>query len=126
SKFDNTCQQLNIPVIHPFNLGWAGLALVITPKGMSLSSIVKTNENYNELSVVKYILRHLKFRNEPQKWLNDVLEKYISEQKQVSPPQLAVGSWLTASMCTNILFKLAIGQEIKEFPEFYFSSLHNT
>lgn len=125
-KFDNTCQKLNIPVIHPFNLGWAGLALVITPKGMSLSEIAKPNENFNELSVVKYILAYLKFWNEPQKWLDDVLEKYISEQEQLPPPQLPVGSWLVASMCTNILFKLATRREIKKFPEFYFSSLHNS
>jgi len=31
--FDKLCQENNIPVLHPYNIGWAGLVTVIDPEG---------------------------------------------------------------------------------------------
>lgn len=125
-EFDSVCQKLNIPVIHPYNLGWAGLALVITPNGMPLSGIAERNEPFNELNVVKYVSGYLKFWNKPQKWLDEVLEQYSNEQQPLPPPQLSIASWLVASMCTQLLYDLALDKEVKNFPDFYFSSLYNS
>lgn len=124
-EFDNVCRKLNIPVIHPYNLGWAGLALVITPNGMPLSGIAKHNEPFNELNIVRYVSEYLKFWNKPQKWLDEVLEKYSNEQEPLPPPQLSIASWFVASMCTQLLYDLALNKEVKNFPEFYFSSLYS-
>lgn len=31
--FDKICQEKEIPILHPFNLGWGGLVTIISPKG---------------------------------------------------------------------------------------------
>lgn len=33
-QFDRVAREHKIPVLHPFNLGWAGLVIVITPESM--------------------------------------------------------------------------------------------
>ena len=59
--FDEVCQRKNIPVLHPYNLGWGGLVTVITPNGLSLKSIEKPNEKFNEIKMVEYAFSYLKF-----------------------------------------------------------------
>lgn len=121
--FDEICQQKNIPVLHPYNLGWGGLITTIAPKGLSLQELATEGEHFNELKVIEYIIGHMKFWQQPQPWLEDVLREYMNEKENLSPPQLSVGSWMVASMCTNILFKIATNQKVKYFPDFYFSSI---
>ncbi|TDQ25449.1 ThiF family adenylyltransferase [Tenacibaculum caenipelagi] len=122
--FDEICQQNNIPVLHPYNLGWGGLVTVISPKGLSLKAIAKNGQQINELRVVEYISSYMKFWGVPQLWIDEVLHEYLNEKEKISPPQLAIGSWMVASMCTHLLFKIATGKEYKRFPEFYFSSIN--
>ena len=123
--FDEVCQKKNIPVLHPYNLGWAGLVTVISPDGLSLKTIEKSGQQFNELRVVEYIAGYMKFWGEPQLWIDEVLEKYMNEEEKLSPPQLAIGSWTVASMCTHLLFKIATNKEVKQFPKFYFSTIMN-
>ena len=123
--FDEICQKNNIPVLHPYNLGWGGLVTVILPDGLSLNSLAKKDEKFNELYVVKYVSSYMRFWGKPQVWLEDIIDAYINEKEKLSPPQLSVGSWLVAGMCTHILFNIATQKEIKSFPEFYFSSLYD-
>jgi molybdopterin/thiamine biosynthesis adenylyltransferase len=123
--FDEVCQKKNIPVLHPYNLGWAGLVTVISPDGLSLKTIEKSGQQFNELRVVEYISGYMKFWGEPQLWIDEVLEKYMNEEEKLSPPQLAIGSWTVASMCTHLLFKIATNKEVKQFPKFYFSTIMN-
>ena len=123
--FDEVCQKKNIPVLHPYNLGWAGLVTVISPDGLSLKTIEKSGQQFNELRVVEYISSYMKFWGEPQLWIDEVLEKYMNEEEKLSPPQLAIGSWTVASMCTHLLFKIATNREVKQFPKFYFSTIMN-
>ena len=73
--FDEVCQKKNIPVLHPYNLGWAGLVTVISPDGLSLKTIEKSGQQFNELRVVEYISGYMKFWGEPQLWIDEVLEK---------------------------------------------------
>ncbi len=123
-KFDKLCQKNNITVLHPYNLGWGGVVAVITPNGLTLDSIAKPNEKFNEIQMVKYITNYMKFWGEPQEWIDNVLDQYLNEKEKLSPPQLSIGSWVVASMCVHIMFNVATEKEIKKFPEFYFSSIY--
>lgn len=75
---------------------------VITPDGLSLDSIAKPNEKFNEIQMVKYITNYMKFCGEPQEWIENVLEEYLNEKETLFPPQLSIGSWVVASMCVHI------------------------
>lgn len=121
--FDKLCQENDIPVLHPYNIGWGGLVAVITPDGAGLDAIVRPGRKFNEIEFVEYALSHLAFWGNPQHWATEVLTSYIAEDGSVPPPQLSIGSWLVASMCTSILFDISTGGQIKKFPDFYFSSI---
>ena len=122
--FDRLCQKHNITVLHPYNLGWGGLVTIIAPDSLSFDSLIKPNEEFNEIKIVKYFSNYLKFWGHPQKWIDEIIEEYSTEKEKLSPPQLSVGSWIVAGMCTHLLFKTATKREIKKFPEFYFSSIN--
>lgn len=119
--FDDLCQQNNIPILHPYNIGWAGLVYVIMPKGDSLIKISSDWPGF-EKKVVKYFLDKLDDSSTDKKWILNILKKYENEKELISPPQLSVGSWLLGSLCTSILFDIAIQNPVKQFPEFYFLS----
>ncbi|MBD1421011.1 HesA/MoeB/ThiF family protein [Sphingobacterium chuzhouense] len=122
-KFDKHCQDNGIPVLHPYNIGWGGLVAVITPDGTGLDTIARPGRKFNEIEFVEYALNHLSFWGKPQHWATEVLNSYITEDGSVPPPQLSIGSWLVASMCTSILFDISTRGAIKKFPDFYFSSI---
>ena len=121
--FDKLCQKQNIPVLHPYNLGWGGLVTVITPESLSLSTIAKPNEKFNEVNMVQYASSYLKFWGNPQQWIDDIIEKYKNEKEVLPPPQLSIASWMVAAMCTHLLFNIATKKRIKKFPEFYLSTI---
>ncbi|WP_130734731.1 ThiF family adenylyltransferase [Flavobacterium sp. J27] len=121
--FDKICQEQNIPVLHPYNLGWAGLVTVISPDSLSLSSLAKPEESFNEVNMVEYATSYMRFWGNPQKWLENIIKEYKEEVEVLPPPQLAIASWIVAAMCTHILFDIATEKEYKRFPEFYFSSI---
>lgn len=121
--FDKMCKESDIPILHPYNLGWGGIVAVISPKGIGLDSVTRDNKEFNEVEFVEYALSHLDFWGKPQGWAKDILKAYLAEEVPIPPPQLSVGAWLIASMCTTILFDLAIGTEVKIFPNFYFNSI---
>ncbi|MBC8757695.1 ThiF family adenylyltransferase [Kordia sp. YSTF-M3] len=121
--FDKLCQKNNIPVLHPYNLGWGGLVTVITPEGLMLDTIEKPDETFNEVVMVKYASNYLKFWGTPCGWIDDIIRKYQEEKEQLSPPQLSIASWTVAAMCTNVMFNIATKKEYKKFPEFYLSTI---
>lgn len=92
-QFDHVCKAHKIPVLHPYNLGWAGLAIVIDPHGMPLTSIENADEKFNELTVVEYVSKQMKRCGTPQDWLDGIIEKYLREEEQLSPPQLSIGRY---------------------------------
>jgi len=124
--FDLICQQNNIPVLHPYNLGWGGLVTIITPKGLPLKSIEKNGEQFDEIKMVEYASSYLKFWRTPHDWIDEALEKYLKENKILPPPQLSIASWAVAAMCTHLLFNIATNKKTKEFPEFYISTIMNS
>lgn len=123
--FDEICQKKNIPVLHPYNLGWGGLVTVIEPKGLSLNSIEKPNEKFNEVKMVEYASSYLKFWRTPHDWIDEAMEKYMKEKEILPPPQLSIATWTVAAMCTHLLFNIATNKKIKTFPEFYLSTIMN-
>lgn len=122
-KFDELCKEKGIPVLHPYNLGWGALVAVISPQGLTLDSIAKDDEKFNEVKMVEYVTSYMKFWGKPQKWIEDIVEEYKKEKEVLPPPQLSIASWLVASVCTHILFNIATGKPVKTFPEFYMSTI---
>ncbi|KAF9658538.1 MULTISPECIES: ThiF family adenylyltransferase [Tenacibaculum] len=123
--FDKICRDKGVPIIHPYNLGWGALVSVITPDSLSLESIAKEEEKFNEVKMVEYAVSYMKFWGKPQKWIEDVIEEYKKEKEVLPPPQLSVASWLVASICTHLLFNISVGKPVKKFPEFYLSSINS-
>ncbi|TPN83536.1 ThiF family adenylyltransferase [Aquimarina algicola] len=120
---DKICQNQNIPILHPYNIGWGSLVTVITKDGLLLDEISRPDEDFNEVVMVKYASSYLKFWGNPQKWIDDVIEEYVKEKENLPPPQLAIASWSVAAMCTHLLFNIATGKKFKKFPEFYLSKI---
>lgn len=123
--FDRVCRKENIPVLHPYNIGWAGLVTVLKPDSPHISIISKTGDDF-ELKMVDYVIQYNKNRRTPQKWMEDVVQAYKNEKTE-NPvhPQLSVASWIAGGLCTQILFHLCTGKPVKTFPKFYFSSILN-
>lgn len=85
-KLDERCQNNNIPVLHPHNLGCAGLAFVIIPKSPNLAYLSPDYRHF-ENKVVGYILKKLRYRHPNiYDWLSNVLLKYKKEEGKFPPP----------------------------------------
>lgn len=119
---DELCQQNNIPVLHPYNIGWATLIFVIMPDGLNLTMLSKNYEGF-EKKVAVFLIEHLE--GNTKKWVVKILEEYEKKGTGQSPPQLSIGSWLAAGGCTNILYRLAVGKSVKQFPDFYFLTIED-
>ena len=120
--FDEKFLDHGIPVLHPYNLGWGGMVTVVMAEGPYLTDIAKS-ETLNEVKVVEYAAGCRRFWKKPEVWLESVLAEYKNEKEGLPPPQLAIGSWYVAAMCTHLLVKIATGKFYKKFPEFYLSSI---
>ncbi len=120
--FDSLCQKKNIPVLHPYNLGWGGLVLVIS-ENQGLHTLEQPNEQFNEVNVVDYVSNYKRYSGDPQEWLEEIMMKYKKENKSLSPPQLSIASWLVAAVCTTIAFDIATNKPIKKFPDFYLTTI---
>lgn len=121
--FDTACQKLNIPILHPYNIGWGSLVTIIAKDGLLLNTIASPDEEFNEVTMVQYASSYLRFWGNPQKWIDDIIEKYKKEEDDLPPPQLAIASWSVAAMCTHLLYNIATGKKFKKFPEFYLSTI---
>lgn len=118
--FDDFCRQRGIPVLHPYNVGWAALLFIITPDSPKLSAITENFDGFEKV-VVNFFLEEEKKRSHFRgKWIEEVLVKYEAETPKLTPPQLSVASWLLGGLCTEVLFNLATNGDIKEFPDYYF------
>ena len=121
--FDEICCNAYIPVMHPLNLGWGASVIIIDQQSRKLSELHPGYKGF-ELSMAQYILDELRrIKNVPH-YLSDIIKKYAGIKNQgISPPQLSVGSWIVASMCTTLMYNLCINKSVKKFPEVYFESI---
>ncbi|CAL2083576.1 ThiF family protein [Tenacibaculum sp. 190524A02b] len=118
---DDFCMEHDIIILHPYNLGLAGAVCVIDKTSLNFRDIQKNKKSFSELDVVKYFLSYLRFWDEPQEFLEDILNNYLSDDnKEPSPPQLGIASSLVAAMCTSLIYKICTRKPVKKFPEFYF------
>lgn len=120
--FDKICSDRGIPVLHPYNLGWAGFLTIVRPGGPLLTEVSSDYHNF-ELSMAKYVLEHCQLENTSVNWLHDIVCRYVKEDGTLPPPQLSIGSWLVASHCVNAMFNLATGCPVRTFPEFYLTTI---
>ena len=121
--FDSVCRKLSIPVLHPLNLGWGGSVIVISPSGDRLSDLTSEYQDF-DLRMVEYVFSKLGNNYIAPSFLRQAIEDYKSIKNSVcSPPQLSVGSWAVASMCTTLLYRMSVNLSVNTFPEIYFSSV---
>ena len=121
--FDEWCQKYNIPVLHPYNIGWAGLVFVVTPTGIQLKDICDDDYRGFEVKMVKHIFNYYKFWGEPKPWIEQVVATYENENGLQSPPQLAVASWLIGGIATHLCYKIAVGEKFLRYPKFYLDTI---
>ena len=120
--FDEICQKLEIPVIHPLNFGWAGAAYLVTPTSEQIFDVARSSGRF-ELVLIQNMMEHMENKEKMElDWFYNFYEAYKTYSKEITPPQLAVGSYLAASLVTNILFCLVNDLPVKVFPEPYFLS----
>jgi len=55
--FDEICKERKIPVLHPYNFGWAGFVTIVDPLGHSLSELTEEPKGF-ELKVAEYVTGH--------------------------------------------------------------------
>jgi molybdopterin/thiamine biosynthesis adenylyltransferase len=124
--FDEICQSKKVPVLHPYNVGWAGLVFVVMPDGENFSFLSKEFHQF-EKTVVNHVLESIDVQhNNTKDWLTHILSEYQKEGGELPPPQLSIGSYLLAGGCTQLLYKLTLNLSVKRFPEFYFFGLEDT
>lgn len=122
--FDQICKEQKIPVLHPYNFGWAGFLTIVKPDGYPLTELNPDYKNF-EYEMAQYVSRFGHFWNMPTCWLDNVLTTYKKEGLSAPPPQLSIGSWIAAGFCVNAIFNIVTGRDVKYFPKFYFSSILN-
>ena len=118
--FDRICAEENIPVLHPYNLGWSASVILLTRDSDTLSQLQPDFQNF-EKAVVEYIINFCKkYLDNGVDWLIDVLDRYVNEEVKQSPPQLSVGSYLAAALCTKIACNIVLEKPVRVFPEIYY------
>lgn len=76
-----------------------------------------------EVQIIEQIINDSRSRAKPKIWIENIISQYLKEKTVLPPPQLSIASWITAGLCTNLLFCIAIGQKVKYYPKFYLSSI---
>lgn len=122
--FDELFCRKGIPVIHPYNLGWAGFVTVITNKTATIESL-KNEQKVFELNIGKFITEGLQKKGIATRWFEEFLIGYEKVADHDPPPQLSIGVFLLAGMIAQIIFDIATGKPIKKFPDFYYLSLQS-
>ncbi len=121
--FDEICCNSGIPVLHPLNLGWGAGLIIITQQSRKLIELDSDHEGF-ELKMAKHFHKELKQEHRIPEYLTDIITQYSQLKRPgISPPQLSVGSWLVASMCTTLMYNLCMRKPVKTFPEIYFESV---
>ncbi|MFD2968786.1 ThiF family adenylyltransferase [Sphingobacterium bambusae] len=124
-KFDELCIANKITILHPYNLGWGGLLTVVGQQSPSLQILNKGCDKFSEITFIEYVLDYYDYWGKSQTWLKNLINEFKNEDVPQSPPQLSIGSWILGSICTHVLYKLATGENVKLFPEFYLSTIQD-
>lgn len=117
--FDDYCLTEGIKILHPYNLGWSGFVFLLD-KENSLRNL-QNGEKF-EINAVNHIIRHLNDKEISTGWIKKAMRDYLKQQEAESPPQLSVGSFIIAGMCTKIMVEIVLNKKTKLFPKFYFAT----
>ena len=121
-EFDRICGEKRIPVLHPYNFGWAGFLTVIKPNGYQLKEISEHYEGF-ELKMAEFVARYCSFWNIGHEWLGEIVDNYKAEDEQLPPPQLPIASWIAAGQCVQAMYNLVKGKKVLYFPKFYLTTI---
>lgn len=77
--FAQQCKERNIPVLHPYNFGWAGFLTIADPSRHSLSELSDIPSRF-DLKVADYVTGYSAFWQNPQPWLEQILNQYRAEK----------------------------------------------
>ncbi len=123
--FDEVCFEMGIPSVHPYNLGYGGLACVLTKDSANLKNLADNCADA-ELNMVGHVLSTLDRKGFDMSVLKKALTAYTAERGNelhsslLPPPQLSVASWLLGGVCTDIFLKIVRKEPIATFPDFYY------
>lgn len=121
--FDEWCQKYNLPVLHPYNIGWAELVFVVSPSGIQLNEMFDGSYRGFEIKLVKHIMNYYKFWGAPKPWIEQIITSYENEKCILPPPELAVASWHMAGTATHLCYKIAVGEKYLRYPKFYLDTI---
>ena len=113
--FDDICAKKNIPVLHPYNFGWAGFLAAVEPQSTKLS-LLSDNPKGFELKVAEYVAGKT-----PCEWFEETIRKVAAEEGKLPPPQLSIGSWAAASLAVKVMYRIVTGKSVDYFPKYYLS-----
>lgn len=117
--FDDVCFEMDIPVIHPYNLGFGGLACVLTKQSDNLRNLNEVYEDM-EIHMIDHVLCTLDKHGLDTSSKKNILAEYIAEQGKDQPPQLSIGTGFLAGLCTDIFLKILRKEQVVLFPDFYY------
>lgn len=122
--FDRVCADAGIYVLHPYNVGFAGIVMVLSPTGERLESLLGEGESCEgfELRAVRHVADYFNYWARPKLWLDQLMNDYQSEEGLLPPPQLSIASWLVSGICVAIIIRIIRGEFVKSFPKFYYYS----
>lgn len=89
-----------------------------------LRYLSKEDERFNELNVVEYATGYLAFWGNRQVWIDDIIKD--TKKTEVFPASTCC--CFLAGRCSEVrilLFEIAIGKNVKTFPEFYLTTIQN-
>ena len=119
--FDDVCVAMNIPAVHPYNLGFGGAVCVVTKESENLRSLSNSYKGM-EIHVVNHVLASLDKQGVDTSALKNALAKYMAEQGTKQPPQLSIGVGYLVGLCADIFFSILRNEPVSTFPEFYYMS----
>lgn len=125
--FDRLCAEQGIYVLHPYNVGFAGIVMVVSPNGERLESLLPKGKFPQEFE--KYAVRHItdyfNYWARPKVWIEEIMYTHEKEGQLLSPSRLSIASSLVSGMCASILVRIVRNEFIKTFPKFYYYTEHD-
>ncbi len=122
SEMFNQCsEKMGIPIIRPYNLGWAGLATIAKLPKDRLKGL-RENKSWEKdrAGFPKYIADYFRYWGAPQIWLEDMINQFEKDPDNLNLPKLSVASWIVGGLVANLLFDVATEKDYKKIPQFYF------
>lgn len=108
----------HVNALYFCNLGWAGLITVVDPLRCPLMD--NTNDHsVSKFAFIRHVANYYRYWGAPLQWLEEMLES----SSDCNLPQLSIGTWILGGLVTNVLYDIAIGNNVMYYPQFYMMSI---